>query len=76
MSTDLALDIKFTIDTRWDQLLTLEVSNVGNAQGCSGSTMAPNCIDPNDMESKAAWFFDVKIQYCGIKPQLPTRKGP
>ncbi|MFO0594088.1 MAG: hypothetical protein U0228_02255 [Myxococcaceae bacterium] len=49
-STDLLLDIKFAIDTRWDQLLSLEVSNVGNAQACSGSAQPPNCIDPNDMQ--------------------------
>lgn len=49
-STDLALDIKFAIDTRWDQLLSLQVSDVGNAQACSGSVVPPNCIDPNDMQ--------------------------
>jgi hypothetical protein len=49
-STDLAIDIKFAIDTKWDQLLSLEVANIGNAQACSGSTTPPNCIDPNDME--------------------------
>lgn len=49
-STDLLLDIKFAIDTKWDQLLSLEVSNIGNAAACSGSTSPPNCIDPNDME--------------------------
>ncbi|MFT3709873.1 MAG: hypothetical protein QM817_19760 [Archangium sp.] len=49
-STDLVLDIKFAIDTKWDQLLSLEVSNIGNAAACSGSSSPPNCIDPNDME--------------------------
>ncbi len=49
-STELAIDIKFAIDTKWDQLLSLEVSNIGNTQACSGSTVPPNCIDPNDME--------------------------
>lgn len=49
-STDLLLDIKFAIDTKWDQLLSLEVADVGNAQACSGSVSPPNCIDPNDME--------------------------
>lgn len=49
-STDLLLDIKFAIDTRWDQLLSLEVANIGNAAACSGSAQPPNCIDPNDME--------------------------
>ncbi|MBL8915989.1 MAG: hypothetical protein JNM17_35145 [Archangium sp.] len=49
-STDLLLDIKFAIDQRWDQLLSLEVANIGNAAACSGSTQPPNCIDPNDME--------------------------
>lgn len=49
-TTDLRLDIKFAIDTRWDQLLSLEVANVGNAVACSGSTQPPDCIDPNDME--------------------------
>jgi hypothetical protein len=49
-STDLAVDIKFAIDTKWDQLLSLEVVNVGNAVACSGSNQPPNCIDPNDME--------------------------
>ncbi|MGV3622167.1 MAG: hypothetical protein ACO1OB_15190 [Archangium sp.] len=49
-TNDLALDIKFAINTRWDQLLSLEVANVGNTSACSGSATAPNCIDPNDME--------------------------
>ena len=49
-STDLAIDIKFAIDTKWDQLLSLEVSDVGNTMACSGGVMPPNCIDPNDME--------------------------
>ena len=49
-TTDLLLDIKFSIDTNWDELLALEVVNVGNAQACSGSNAPPNCIDPNDME--------------------------
>ncbi len=49
-TNDLALDIKFAINTRWDQLLSLEVANVGNTAACSGATMAPNCIDPNDIE--------------------------
>lgn len=49
-SNDLALDIRFTIDSKWDQLLSLEVAQVGNAQACSGSATPPNCIDPNDIE--------------------------
>ena len=49
-STDLDLDIKFAIDTKWDQLLALQVSDIGNAQACAGSAMPPNCIDPNDMQ--------------------------
>ncbi len=49
-SNELLLDIRFTIDAKWDQLLSLEVANIGNAQACSGSTAPPNCIDPNDIE--------------------------
>lgn len=49
-TTDLLLDIRFQIDTRWDQLVALEVASVGNTQACSGSTAPPNCIDPNDMQ--------------------------
>lgn len=49
-STDLLLDIRLSIDTRWDQLVALEVASVGNVAACSGSTVPPNCIDPNDME--------------------------
>lgn len=49
-TNDLALDIKFAINTRWDQLLSLEVANIGNTGACSGGAMAPNCIDPNDIE--------------------------
>ena len=49
-TNDLAIDIKFAINTRWDQLLSLEVANVGNTSACSGGNTAPNCIDPNDME--------------------------
>lgn len=49
-TNDLALNIAFNIDTRWDQLLKLEVVSVGNATACSGSATAPSCIDPDDME--------------------------
>lgn len=49
-TTDLNINIKFAIDTKWDQLLSLEVSDVGNAVACSGSVSPPNCIDPADME--------------------------
>lgn len=49
-TNDLLLDIKFAINTRWDQLLSLEVADVRNTQACSGASAPPNCIDPNDME--------------------------
>jgi len=49
-TNDLALNLSFNIDTRWDQLLSIQVTSVGNAQACSGSATAPSCIDPNDME--------------------------
>lgn len=49
-STDLLIDVRFAIDTRWDKLLSLEVAQVRNAQACSGSVAPPDCIDPNDME--------------------------
>lgn len=49
-SNDLLLDIRFTIDSKWDQLLALEVASVGNAAACSGGATPPSCIDPNDIE--------------------------
>jgi hypothetical protein len=48
--TDLTLDIRFAIDQRWDQLLSLEVAAVGNTTACGGSSSPPNCIDPDDIE--------------------------
>lgn len=49
-TTDLVLNLKLGIDTKWDQLLSLEVASIGNAQACSGGASPPNCLDPNDME--------------------------
>ncbi len=47
--TQLDLNIRLTIDTRWDKLLALEINDIGGASACSGGTSAPQCIDPNDI---------------------------
>jgi hypothetical protein len=49
-TTDLVINLKLSIDPRWDQLLSLEVASIGNASACSGGASPPNCLDPNDME--------------------------
>lgn len=47
----LTLNIKLKVDTRWDRLLALEVSDVAGAKACgsSGASPLPACLDPNDI---------------------------
>ncbi len=47
--TDLALNIKLVVDTKWDRLLSLEVSDIGGTSTCSGGAMPPSCIDDADL---------------------------
>lgn len=47
--TELGLNIKLAIDTKWDRLLSLEVAGIDGTSTCSGSTTPPACIDPNDI---------------------------
>lgn len=47
--TELGLNIKLAIDTKWDRLLSLEVADVEGTTTCSGGTTPPACIDGNDI---------------------------
>lgn len=47
--TELGLNLKLAIDTRWDRLLSLEVSDIDGTNTCSGSAMPPSCIDGADI---------------------------
>lgn len=47
--TELGLNIKLAIDTKWDRLLSLEVADVEGTTTCSGATTPPACIDGNDI---------------------------
>jgi len=47
--TELGLNIKLAIDTRWDRLLALEVADIDGTSTCSGGTQPPACIDGADI---------------------------
>lgn len=47
--TELGLNIKLAIDTRWDRLLSLEVQDVDGTTTCTGGASPPTCIDGNDI---------------------------
>ncbi|MBL8919925.1 MAG: hypothetical protein JNJ54_13750 [Myxococcaceae bacterium] len=47
--TELGLNIKLAIDTRWDRLLALEVADVEGSTTCTGGASPPTCIDGNDI---------------------------
>ena len=44
--------VKFSIDQKWDKLLSFEISQVDGTQicGASGAPAAPRCIEPNDID--------------------------
>jgi hypothetical protein len=46
----LQLNIKFTVDARWERLLTFEIPDLGGAKACgsSGASPLPACLDPDD----------------------------
>lgn len=46
----LQLHLKFTVDARWERLLTFEVPEIagGKACGTSGASPKPACLDPDD----------------------------
>lgn len=46
----LQLNIKFTVDSRWERLLTFEIPDIGGAKACgtSGADPKPACLDPDD----------------------------
>lgn len=50
-NNQLAINIKLGIDTRWDKLLSLEVTDVPGAKACgsAGAQPLPRCLDPNDI---------------------------
>ncbi len=43
--------VKFSIDQRWDKLLSFEITQVDGTQVCgaSGAPQPPRCIEPNDI---------------------------
>ncbi len=48
---ELAVNIRFSVDTRWDRLLSLEVADIGGSKACGaiGAEPLPRCLDPNDI---------------------------
>lgn len=47
---ELTLGITLAVDPRWDELLTLEVAEVGGAKACGGGApAAPGCIEADDI---------------------------
>ncbi len=51
-NNELKVNIRFTIDTRWDRVLSFEIPDIGGAKACgtSGALPKPSCIDPADMQ--------------------------
>ena len=47
--TDLGLNLKLAIDTKWDRLLSLEVADIDGTSACSGGAQPPSCIDDADL---------------------------
>jgi hypothetical protein len=47
--TELGLNLKLAIDTRWDRLLALEVTDIDGTNTCSGGNSPPSCIDGADI---------------------------
>ncbi len=50
-ANDLKVNIKFTLDPRWDRILSFEIPDIGGAKACgaSGAQPKPACLDPADM---------------------------
>jgi|APLak6261679142_1056127.scaffolds.fasta_scaffold00029_73 hypothetical protein len=48
---DIAAEVKFTIDTKWDKLLAFNITQLNGTQICgsSGAPGQPRCIDPGDL---------------------------
>jgi hypothetical protein len=48
---DVAAEIKFTIDNKWDKLLAFNITSLNGTQICgsSGASGQPLCIDPGDL---------------------------
>jgi hypothetical protein len=46
---ELGINIKLTIDTKWDKLLSVEVADISGTNACGGSNVQPRCIDGADM---------------------------
>ncbi len=87
VTNELLLDLALTIDTRWDQVLKLEVAAIGNTQACGG-TATEACIDPDDMEILNEGCSALNIANLGpvktllinqltaqLRTQLTTRLG-
>ncbi len=56
----LKVRIKFTIDTKWDKLLSFDVSQLDGTQicGASGAPGKPVCLDPDDLAITAIGHCD------------------
>ncbi len=51
LSNELKVQVRFIIDTRWNQVLSFEIPDIGGAKACGtlGALPKPACIDPADM---------------------------
>jgi hypothetical protein len=47
----LSVHIKFSVDPRWDRVLSLEISDIGGSKTCgtAGALPKPECFDPSDI---------------------------
>lgn len=48
-TNDLDINIKLSVNQRWDRLLSLEVSEIGGAKACGLGVNPPVCLDANDI---------------------------
>lgn len=50
-NNELKVNIKFTIDPRWDKIIAFEIPDIAGAKACgaSGALPKPACLDPADM---------------------------
>lgn len=67
----LAINIKLTVDPRWDRLLALEVSEIGGSKVCggAGAEMPPRCLETGDivLANEGACTFCTTANFAIIK---------
>lgn len=67
----LAINIKLTVDPRWDRLLALEVTEIGGSKVCggAGAEMPPRCLETGDivLANEGACTFCTTANFSIIK---------